>query len=273
MRLIGLFLMVMGCAAYAQDAPPSRGRGRGFGPPNSAFQGPGARFLGAEAGMPGRVVKGAPYSADLITETTQTLADGNRIHQTITEHVSRDSEGRTRREPSLNSLNSLAPNSHLPSVIFVNDPVAGVNYALSSRDHTATRSTWPRPGARSGQARSNGGPPPGGRNRFNQNVKTESLGRQVIEGVPADGTRTTLTIPAGQIGNEQPIQIVTESWYSSDLQEVVLRKRSDPRTGESTFRMANLNRSEPSPSLFQVPADYKIMDSVRQPRNGPPGGR
>jgi hypothetical protein len=220
--------------------------------------------------MPGRVVKNAPYSADLVTESTQTLPDGNRIHQTSTAHVYRDSEGRTRREPSLNSLNSLAPNSHLGAVIFINDPVAGANYALSSRDKTATRSPGPRPGGRSNQAKSAGGPPPGGRH-FNGNVKDESLGRQTIEGVPADGTRTTLTIPAGQIGNEQPIQIVTESWYSPDLQAVVMSKRSDPRTGDSSFHMANLSRTEPAATLFQVPADYKVADSPR--RGGPGMGR
>lgn len=267
---IGVLCMVLGLVANAQDPGSDRGRGRG---PNPGFQGPGARLLGAEAGMPGRVVKNAPYSADMVTETTQTLPDGNRIHQITTAHVYRDSEGRTRREPSLDSLNTLAPNSHLPAVIFINDPVAGVNYALSSRDHTATRSSWMRPGGRANQAKSAGGPPPGGRGHFAGNVKTESLGRQTIEGVPADGTRTTLTIPAGQIGNEQPIQVVTESWYSPDLQAVVMRKQSDPRTGESAFHMANLSRAEPAAALFQVPADYKVNDSMRPPRNGPPTGR
>lgn len=272
MRMIGVLVVVLGCVAYAQDPGPGRGRGRGFGPGgNAGFQGPGARFLGAEAGMPGRVVKGAPYSADLVTETTQTLADGNHIHQTATAHVYRDSEGRTRREPSLSSMNSLAPNAHLPAVIFINDPVAGLNYALSSTDHTATRSAWPRPG-RSGQPRSAGGPPSGGRSRFNQNIKTESLGSRTIEGVQADGTRTTLTIPAGQIGNEQPIQIVTESWYSPELQAVVMSKRTDPRTGESSFHMANLSRAEPAATLFQVPADYKVTDGARPPRNGSASG-
>ncbi|HXW16044.1 MAG TPA: hypothetical protein VEN79_16170, partial [Terriglobia bacterium] len=98
-----------------------------------------------------------------------------------------------------------------------------------------------------------------------------SLGRQTVEGVPAEGTRSTITIPAGQIGNEQPIQIVRETWYSPDLQVVVMRKVSDPRTGEETFRMANLSRAEPAASLFQVPPDYKIIDSARPPRPAPSG--
>jgi len=97
----------------------------------------------------------------------------------------------------------------------------------------------------------------------NQNVKTESLGTQTIEGVVAQGTRTTLTIPAGQMGNEQPIQIVTERWYSSDLQATIMVKRSDPREGDSVTRYTNVSRAEPSPALFQVPSDYKVQDAGR----------
>ena len=268
MRMIGA-AMLLACVASAQDPGPGRGRGRGpFGP---GSQGPGARFLGAEAGMPGRVVKNAPYSADLVTETTQVLPDGNRIHQVSTAHIYRDSEGRTRREQPLNSLNTLAPHSNLPPVVFINDPVGGVNYALNTRDHIATRSAWMPSGARGNGNK--GGPPSGARKRENPNVKVDSLGRQTIEGVAADGTRTTMTIPAGEIGNEQPIQVVTESWYSPDLQAVILSKRTDPRSGETDFRMANVSRAEPAPSLFQAPPEYKIQDSPRGSRNPAPSGR
>jgi hypothetical protein len=253
--------------------------------------------------MPGRlnrVVKNAPYSADIATETTQTLADGNRIHQTSTAKIYRDSEGRERNEQSLTGLGALTPSANLPRVVFINDPVAGMDYALNERDKTATQSisarrgtTAPQGGAgrgmggRRGAASSNGGapdavPPAGGRwgrgNRANaasgQNVTTQSLGRQTIEGVPADGTRTTTIIPAGsQMGNELPIQIVSESWYSPDLQTVVLSKHSDPRVGETVFRLTNISRAEPALSLFQPPADYKVTDAgaagrgqVRTPR-------
>jgi hypothetical protein len=94
-------------------------------------------------------------------------------------------------------------------------------------------------------------------------VKTESLGRQTIEGVAADGTRTTETIPAGAIGNEQQIQIVSESWYSQDLQVTVLSKHFDPRMGRIVFRLTNISRGVPSPSLFQAPADYQISEGGR----------
>src|SRR2546430_12003081 len=107
-------------AAFAQG--PGRGPGpRGaFGPgggPGVPGGGPGARFLGAEAGMGGRVVKGAPVTADIVTESTQTLPDGNRIHQTNTVRFYRDGEGRTRRGMSLNSLNQLGANHRHPPLI------------------------------------------------------------------------------------------------------------------------------------------------------------
>ncbi|MGA2771074.1 MAG: hypothetical protein ABSG26_09700 [Bryobacteraceae bacterium] len=275
LTLIGL--LVLAAAASAQNPGPGRGRGR-FGPPAADAAAPGgARFLGAEAGMPGRVVKNAPYSADIVTETTQTLTDGNHIRQSSTAKVYRDTEGRTRREQSLNALGGLAPSSNSTQVVFINDPVAGFNYALNPQNRTATKSAWARPG-RGGQAPGSSQPMArlrqqsadrsaanagrwgrGGAAR--QNVKTESLGRQTIEGVPADGTRTTLTVAAGQWGNEQPIQIVTERWYSPDLQTVVLSKHTDPRMGETVSKLANISRAEPPNSLFEPPADYKVAEA------------
>jgi hypothetical protein len=88
----------------------------------------------------------------------------------------------------------------------------------------------------------------------------ESLGRQTIEGVQAEGSRTTVTIPAGAIGNERPIQVVSERWYSPELQTLVMTRHSDPRFGETTYRLTNVSRSEPDHSLFEVPAGYKITD-------------
>jgi len=93
------------------------------------------------------------------------------------------------------------------------------------------------------------------------NSEKTSLGKQNIEGIECDRTRIVETIPAGTIGNEQPLQIVTESWYSPELQVVVLSKHSDPRTGETTTRMANVLRSEPDESLFKVPSDYTVQQA------------
>jgi len=92
----------------------------------------------------------------------------------------------------------------------------------------------------------------------NQEATTESLGRQNIEGVEADGTRGKITIPAGEIGNERAIEIIDERWYSPELQTVVMTRHNDPRFGESTYRLTNISRSEPAKSLFDVPSDYSV---------------
>jgi hypothetical protein len=91
--------------------------------------------------------------------------------------------------------------------------------------------------------------------------RTEDLGIQVIEGVNAQGVRSTRTISIGEIGNEKPIEIVTEIWTSPDLKTIVMSKRTDPRSGEQTFRLTNIVRSEPDPSIFTVPADFKTVEA------------
>jgi hypothetical protein len=229
--------------------------------------------------MGGRVIKGAPVTTDIVTETAQTLPDGNRIHQTNTVRFYRDSEGRTRRDTSFNQMSQLGAVSMaaMPQLSFINDPVAGASYALNATNRTATHSSWtPHTGTNSQNRPPRRGPEPdaavggpgGGFHRggANSNMKTDALGRQTIEGVAADGTRTTITIPAGQIGNDAPIVIVHERWYSPDLQMVVMEKQSDPRHGDSTMRFTNVSRSEPASTLFAVPSDYKVTEGRMGPR-------
>jgi hypothetical protein len=94
-------------------------------------------------------------------------------------------------------------------------------------------------------------------------VTTEDLGSQTMEGVFVTGVRTTRTIPAGQVGNEKPISIVTEVWTSPDLKTIVYSKRSDPRMGEQIFQLTNISRNEPDTSLFTVPTDFKVLEGPK----------
>ncbi len=96
------------------------------------------------------------------------------------------------------------------------------------------------------------------------NDKVQTLADQTIEGVLAHGKQVTTTIPAGSIGNDQPIVVTSETWYSPDLQTVVLSKRNDPRVGESVMAVTNIQRVEPSAALFQVPAGYTVKDNSPQ---------
>lgn len=258
-----------------KQVPIQAGAVAGFGP------------IGITAAMAGPMatVAGAPYSAVAVTERVQILADGNRIDQTTSGSVARDSQGRVRREETLPGLG--ANNADGPRLVFIDDPVAGVHWNLDAQTKTALKMPFaqlkkaqlpgsfvpPPPGPDKTWFFSSAAPGPGGgvqivtRNTISKddtNVSKADLGTQTIEGVPAQGTRVTRTIPAEADGNALPIVITTETWYSPDLKVLVMSKTSDPRMGDTTYRLTNIQRSEPPASLFQVPEDYTVKD---QPAN------
>ncbi len=65
---------------------------------------------------------------------------------------------------------------------------------------------------------------------------------------------------AAEIGDDRPIDIVSERWSSPELQLTVISRTLDPRSGKTLFKLANLRRVEPARYLFDVPADYKINE-------------
>ena len=91
------------------------------------------------------------------------------------------------------------------------------------------------------------------------NVKTDDLGTQVIDGMSVQGKRMTRIVPAAQAGSERDIEVVTETWTSPDLQMVVMSKTTDPRFGDSVYKLTNVSRAEPDPALFTVPSDYQVQ--------------
>ena len=241
-------------------------------------------FVSAEASISGKTVKGAPYSAEIVNERTQTLADGNRIVDKSTSPTYRDNEGRTRREISL------PMGDH--KLIIINDPVANASYHLDTKlkvarklplapfamsfgpeMHRAVRLPGPPPGAGAQVRReaitvlrmeqSSGAP--GQLQMRTPNMKSEKLPNQVIEGLQVEGTRTVNSIEAGAIGNERPIEIVHERWYSPELQALILTEHLDPRIGRTVFKITNIKRGDPHPSLFQVPSDYTVEEAPAGP--------
>ena len=221
-------------------------------------------FEGAEP------IVGAPYSADISTDVVQSLADGNRIEHHTSSSVARDGQGRTRREQQLMAIGGMLPQMD-GRIITIMDPVSRVHYSLDPARKVAMRSPLPVIKRTEGMARAGVagvavnafGPGPLGAqalmmNTASKDARTESLGTSEIEGVQAQGTRTVVTIPAGAIGNQAPIEMVSEQWYSAELGTVVMSRRSDPRFGETTYRLQNIVRAEPAPELFQVPADYTL---------------
>jgi len=293
----------------------------------------------AEVAANAQAVKGQPFSADTVSESVQTLADGNRIVQTSNGKIYRNGEGKVRREMT-------GPNGHANSYFFnygpgisIAEPFGGQRVLLNQKERTATTInvvpegdvkvmtgvgegvggmttlralTVPsRPlsdeerkavealrgykegdpltpeqqrakellkehslslartssvmAARSAELAQGFATTNTGENWFvggfgdsKWETKTEDLGTQNIEGVTCEGTKRITTIPAGAIGNERPIEITYERWYSKDLGMVVMSKHSDPRFGDQTYTLKNIVRAEPDPSLFTVPKEFRF---------------
>lgn len=235
-----------------------------------SLHGPGIRFDGPPKA-------GAPYSAEAVTETVQVLSDGNRIAREHRAKVFRDSQGRTRREEKLDVVGPWAVSGEQPERVFINDPVAGVHWVLEPEKKLARKMTIPSVEdhlnvtadvavnvevdveAKGSQSRTR---------MRHQSVAfagdpadapaVEELGVRMVEGVEAKGVKITRTIPAGQIGNQRPIEIIFERWTSEELGVDVMTKRSDPRAAETTYRLTNIQRTEPLPGLFEPPPDYTV---------------
>lgn len=215
--------------------------------------------------MMSKTVKGAPFAADAVTTTTQTLPNGSHINRTATAALYRDSEGRTRREEqSLAGAGVLSSSGPSRPTVFIHDPVAQAAYVLNPQKKTAQKMAFaphahgPSPAAGSDSTASTEAPAGPRAQHFGGTVKTESLGSQVIDGITVEGTRHTLTIPAGAIGNDQAIESVTERWYSPDLQVVVKSMRTDPRFGQTVYQLSNVRRGEQPSTLFEVPSDFAV---------------
>ncbi|HEY6403912.1 MAG TPA: TonB family protein [Blastocatellia bacterium] len=331
---------------------------------DSVFQ-----FFSQELSFDNRLVTSAPFSAEIVSETIQTLLDGNRIVQRSEGRIFRDSEGRTRSERTY----QMGGTSEQKQTITIYDPVANVNSILDPEARTVRKTPFffSQPGRgpigldgvvtlvnpdnsagakkipmahgilQGGAVKTVQPPYPSlaravgvegsvqvrvligetgevikatvisghpllraaaleaarqwqfkptevsakvvkveGVLTFNftlvnnenqasveaakratkYSTNREQLGKRMVEGVECEGTRTVTTIPIGAIGNERPLEMVGETWFSPELKMIILSKRSDPRFGESTYRVTNISRSEPETTLFQVPSDYAVKD-------------
>lgn len=255
-------------------------------------------------------VKNSPYSAEAVTETVQTLADGNKITRKNTVVQYRDGEGRMRREFELQAIGRLGDvEAGANKSISIDDPVAKVHYSLDLNRKTAFKMAGGEGTIRMAMpAGTVGGP---ARAAFSGNavsadvmvtrtlerspmpavaegavpaiaigpaaswttadkgtnaLKEEDLGSRNVEGVEAKGTRTVVTIPPGEVGNERALEIVSERWYSDQLKTFVLTRHADPRFGETTHRLTNVRLGEPPATLFEVPADFTVQEpQMRSP--------
>ena len=182
-----------------------------------------------------QTVRGAPFTALVESQTSQTLADGNTITRRSTAQLARDSEGRTRREQA--------------SAVFITDPVAGFAFVLDTAKQIALRT----PISIAPNAPATLLP-----------TATTDLGIRTLHETTAAGTRVVRAIPAGEQGNDHPIDIATEAWYSQELHTVVETTTTDPRIGFSTWKLTGIKRDEPPRSFFEVPAGYSVTDAAQK---------
>lgn len=332
MKFISAFLFIAAVAgsALAQQPPP---------PPKAVTE-----LLASSE----KIVKGAPFSAEAVSESLQVLADGNRIFRTSTNRMFRDSSGRFRREGISNPGTAFGAYFEMQPTILILDPVNGFKYFLNLETKTARKYmlrlpraatpvggkfftysapgslTTATPGVQGGQVTATTAAPaqaeanaaaaakksreeyaraaesytragdtakaeldrlktttvfkthsPGSEAfagfgntaivglGYKTESKVEELGTRNIEGVDAEGTRTITTIPAGAIGNERPIDIVYERWYSKDLEMIISSKHSDPRFGDQTYKLINIVRADPELTLFTLPGDFKLLADVK----------
>jgi hypothetical protein len=254
--------LAMAAGARAQFGPPRRPAGpRAAGPvilrlaPPAGPMGGVFSFVGPLSDVRSAVVKGQPFSANVVRDTVEQLADGNRIERKSIGMIARDSDGRTRRVITLENIGPWASVGKAPQLVIIDDPVTGKVYTLDAAKRLAVemapppRLNWVAGNHRAARSR----------DIAQGETKTESLGEKTMEGVLAEGSETIRRIPAGQIGNEKPIVITIERWYSPELQTTIFLKRTDPRFGITTYELQNIDLAEPPESLFEVPSDYTIQ--------------
>jgi hypothetical protein len=226
-----------------------------------------AGMVGFAGGVAGGLT-GEPYTATRKTTRQQTLADGTTInHETIVKEA-RDSAGRTYRE-SHPEIQAEAEGGDFTTVVVV-DPVNRVTISWNNRVKQATIYHMPDPQpARSDAAaiprlEATARPP---ETNPEPSPQIEKLGVQTINGISATGMRITRVIPAGRIGNDQPLTITDETWRSAELRLVVRSIHDDPRTGLTTTELTDIQQGEPDPALFQAPEGYTAKEHFPQQQN------
>ncbi len=217
---------------------------------------PNARFIAAELRFGDKLVKGQPFSADIVIEDTRRLFDGSTVTKQIRGATYRDTEGRTRREQPLEMVGgiSIVGTDNKPQMlVFINDFADGSQIFLDVSNKIARKH---RLGAGPGPLEP----------RQPEGAKTETLSKTTIEGVAVEITRVTFEIPIGEIGNDKPIQVVSERWYSPELQVIVMSRHIDPVAGEHVFRLTNIKRAEPASHLFTIPSGFKVEEKRMKDR-------
>lgn len=251
-RCICLVALILPATLLARSDTPT--------PSSAAVSGGGGSYTWYEPSELGPCRLTPAFSADVVHETEQRFADGNRIYKVATGKIYRDSAGRRRSEVPCFSpapddcrqitimgperfifLDSVSKTAHVQRL---GEPPQSTKPVKVGDKQTGTISRRPAPAI--------------------TNLRTtnsEDLGQKQIEGFTVTGKRHTTTLPAGADGNEKPIISTNEVWESEDLNETLERIDNNPWTGKQTTTVRNIQLGEPDPALFEVPPDYKVQEN------------
>ena len=290
---VTIFAVVVAHAQGTAVTSVQVGQGRGAGA--GAGTGSGSGVVASTGGVIGSILgpgisatPGQPFSADVIDETDRFLADGNHIHRENHGRIFRDSQGRTRNETELGNY---APGARPILHVMISDPVEGRFILLNPEQKTATINNFGKrisdpglgsPAQPANNAAGSGAPAAaaaqpglvqplrnlraasGTQAPGKLQISHEDLGSTEIEGFTVTGTRYTRTIPAGEMGNDQPMTTTNERWFSPDLKMDLLNKSESPESGKHVRKLVNIRMGDPDPLLFQVPADYTVKETPEQ---------
>lgn len=202
-------------------------------------------------------VPNSPFSAEAEQFMTQVLRDGSSFQRKTAALIARDSQGRIRNERH----EVLPASSTRKPIIFsihIYDPATRLNTFLNPYTHIARQRTVDHPPSTE--------PPANwwlrevGARSSNPNLQAQDLGPSVMDGVEVHGFRRILTVPAKASGTDRPVVVTDEIWYSEELHINLLTKHNDPRTGELTLTVTQINVNEPDVDLFAIPPGYKLVD-------------
>lgn len=234
-----LIALVLSLAAFAQDASTHAPAGVNQERIPSIFVPP---------------VANAPFTATVSMDVTRTLPDGSTVTQYNQRVVMRDSTGRVFQE-----RRTLVPKNGqrqpMPWRTEFSDPASHQKYFCELQRRVCRVGPYAAPTSFNLQP---AGPLPAQRG----NLTRESLGKNFINGVEADGTRETTVLNAGTVGNDRPLTITREFWYSLRLGINVVEKRVDPRDATVSIQVSNISLTEPDASYFAVPSGFSVIKTA-----------
>ena len=192
-------------------------------------------------------IPGVPFSATLAVENVHLLPDGSKAKGTTLLHIARDSKGRTHNEDRPYDMEASGP----PDRIIIIDPTIAKEIVLKPATMHATVSTLK---------------PIAGNSNLTTNpvIPSEDLGLSTMEGLEVHGSGSSWDLPADADSKRSAIHIRNESWFSNELRVVMLQKHSNSRGESQLYRVTDLNRMEPDPAIFQMPANFQVDSDFTQ---------